>query len=176
MIAETKYSLRKEIKERVRALSAEQRSAEALRLLSAISADPHFIEAQRVLIYNPLPDEINVLPILERFKSEKRFFMPVVDGDNLKILPYTSEQHIGAFNISEPVGSDYISISDIDLVIVPGVGFSSDGCRLGRGRGYYDRLLSGATCYKIGVCFECQKNPDIGVVSEPHDVRMDTIL
>jgi len=171
-----KKTIRNIIKARVRAMGDAERSDEALKLLNSISSEPHFIEAQKVLIYNPLPDEIDVLPILERFKAEKQFFMPVVDGDNLKILPYTEEQRIGAFNISEPVGSDFVSIDSIDLVIVPGVGFSSDGCRLGRGKGFYDRLLSGATCYKIGVCFECQNNPDIGVVSEPHDVRMDTVL
>ncbi len=171
-----KKEIRTIIKARVKAMSIEEREAEALRLLSAISAEPHFTSAKSVLIYNPLPDEIDVLPILERFKAVKRFFMPVVCGDILKILPYSEQQRIGAYNISEPVGSDYVPINDIDLVIVPGVGFTTDGYRLGRGKGYYDRLLSGATCYKIGVCFRCQIEPAIVETAEPHDVKMDCVL
>lgn len=170
-----KKEIRTIIKNRVQALSTEERKAEALRLLSAVSAEPHFASAERVLIYNPLPDEIDVLPILEQFKAVKRFFMPVVCDDILKIVPYSEQQRIGAYNISEPVGSDYVPINDIDLVIVPGVGFTADGYRLGRGKGYYDRLLSGATCYKIGVCFRCQIEPSIVETVEPHDVKMDCV-
>lgn len=171
-----KKEIRIIIKARVKAMSIEEREAEALHLLAAVSAEPHFASANKVLIYNPLPDEIDVLPILERFKSSKKFFMPVVCGDILKILPYTERQCVGAYNISEPVGSDYVSISDIDLVIVPGVGFTADGYRLGRGKGYYDRLLSGAACYKMGVCFSCQIEPTIVETAEPHDVKMDCVL
>lgn len=171
-----KKEIRTVIKSRVKEMSKEERTAEVVQLLAAISAEPHFASAKNVLIYNPLPDEIDVLPILEQFKAVKRFFMPVVCGDDIKILPYTEEQRRGAYNISEPIGSDYVSINDIDLVIVPGVGFTTDGCRLGRGKGYYDRLLSGATCYKIGVCFNCQIEPTIGETAEPHDVMMDCVL
>ncbi|MCQ2350691.1 MAG: 5-formyltetrahydrofolate cyclo-ligase [Paludibacteraceae bacterium] len=171
-----KKEIRTIIKARVKALSARERAVEAVQLLSAVSTEPHFVSAKNVLIYNPLPDEIDVLPILERFKAVKRFFMPVVCADILKILPYTEQQCVGAYNISEPVGLDYVSINDIDLVIVPGVGFTADGYRLGRGKGYYDRLLSGAACYKIGVCFSCQIEPAIGETAEPHDVKMDCVL
>ena len=103
--------------------------------------------------------------------------MPVVADDNtLKILPYTDEQKTGAYGIGEPVGTEFIDISTIDLVIVPGVGFTADGYRLGRGKGYYDRLLSGAKTYKIGVCYTCQIEPGIVETVEPHDVKMDKML
>ncbi len=171
-----KSEIRKIIKRKVLALSAEERAAEAVRLLAAISAEPHFASAKRVLIYNPLPDEIDVLPILERFKSSKKFFLPVVCGDILKILPYSDKQKQGAYGISEPIGTEYIDISTIDLVIVPGVGFTADGYRLGRGKGYYDRLLSGTKAYKIGVCYKEQICPQIADHIEPHDVKMDCVL
>ncbi len=171
-----KKEIRTIIKARVKAMSIEEREAEALHLLAAVSAEPHFVSANKVLIYNPLPDEIDVLPILERFKSSKKFFMPVVCGDILKILPYSDNQKQGAYGISEPVGTEYVDISTIDLVIVPGIGFTTDGYRLGRGKGYYDRLLSGAACYKMGVCFSCQIEPTIVETAEPHDVKMDCVL
>ena len=176
-MSKEKQEIRKEIKSLVRKLSAEQRRSEAERLLQLFADEPHFQSAQRVLIYNPLPDEIDVLPILHKYKTQKQFFMPVVADDNtLKILPYTDEQKIGAYGIGEPVGSEFIDISTIDLVIVPGVGFTADGYRLGRGKGYYDRLLSGAKTYKIGVCYTCQIEPGIVETVEPHDVKMDKML
>lgn len=172
-----KQNIRKQIKAAVKALSAEQRRCEAERLLRLIAEEPNFQSAQRVLIYNPLPDEIDVLPILHKYKAQKQFFMPVVADDNtLKILPYTDEQKIGAYGIGEPVGTEFIDISTIDLVIVPGVGFTADGYRLGRGKGYYDRLLSGVKTYKIGVCYTCQIEPGIVETVEPHDVKMDKMI
>lgn len=172
-----KQHIRTQIKAAVKALSAEQRRCEAERLLRLIAEEPNFQSAQRVLIYNPLPDEIDVLPILHKYKAQKQFFMPVVADDNtLKILPYTDEQKTGAYGIGEPVGTEFIDISTIDLVIVPGVGFTADGYRLGRGKGYYDRLLSGAKTYKIGVCYTCQIEPGIVETVEPHDVKMDKML
>ena len=173
----SKSDIRKQIKSLVRELSAEQRRCEAERLLRLIAEEPNFQSAQRVLIYNPLPDEIDVLPILQKYKAQKQFFMPVVADDNtLKILPYTDEQKIGAYGIGEPVGSDYTEPDSIDYIIVPGVAFSTDGHRLGRGKGYYDRLLKQTHAYKTGVCFAVQVTPLIAALHEPHDVIMDTVI
>ena len=171
-----KQHIRKQIKATVTALSREQREYEADRLLSAISEDPHFKAAQRVLIYSPLPDEIDVLPILEAYKGRKHFYMPVVCGDELKILPCTKERKKGAYGIWEPVGSVYASPDEMELIIVPGVAFSRDGHRLGRGKGYYDRLLKQTDAYKTGVCFAVQITPLIASLHEPHDVIMDEVL
>lgn len=173
----SKSDIRKQIKAAVREMSAEQRRSEAERLLQLFAEEPHFQSAQRVLIYNPLPDEIDVLPILHKYKVQKQFFMPVVADDNtLKILPYTDEQKTGAYGIGEPVGSDYTEPDSIDYIIVPGVAFSTDGHRLGRGKGYYDRLLKQAHAYKTGVCFAVQVTPLIAALHEPHDVLMDKVL
>ncbi len=176
-MSKEKQEIRKEIKSLVRKLSAEQRRSEAERLLQLFADEPHFQSAQRVLIYNPLPDEIDVLPILQKYKAQKQFFMPVVADDNtLKILPYSDEQKTGAFGIGEPVGSDYAEPDSIDYIIVPGVAFSTDGHRLGRGKGYYDRLLKQTHAYKTGVCFAVQVTPLIAALHEPHDVIMDTVI
>lgn len=173
----SKSDIRKQIKSLVRGLSAEHRRCEAERLLRLIAEEPNFQSAQRVLIYNPLPDEIDVLPILHKYKAQKQFFMPVVaDNNTLKILPYTDEQKIGAYGIGEPIGSDYTEPDTIDYIIVPGVAFSTDGHRLGRGKGYYDRLLKQTNAYKTGVCFAVQVTPLIAALHEPHDVLMDKVL
>ena len=68
--------------------------------------------------------------------------------------------------------TDYAAI---DLAVIPGVAFTPDGRRLGRGRGYYDRLLARfARAYTIGLAFPFQLLEDIP--TEPHDIKLNEIL
>ena len=81
----------------------------------------------------------------------------------------------GAFDIMEPVGQPVTDYGHIDLAVVPGMAFDAQGHRLGRGKGYYDRLLPRlGHCYKIGMCFDFQKVPS--VPTEPTDIAMDEVL
>jgi 5-formyltetrahydrofolate cyclo-ligase len=65
---------------------------------------------------------------------------------------------------------------ELDLVVVPGVGFSRDGARMGSGQGYYDRLLERVRpdCPLVGLCYECQLFDEL--VVSPHDVFMDKVV
>ncbi len=65
---------------------------------------------------------------------------------------------------------------EIDLVVVPGVGFSREGGRMGNGQGYYDRLLERVRpdCPLVGLCYECQLFDDL--IVDPHDVFMDKVV
>jgi 5-formyltetrahydrofolate cyclo-ligase len=68
------------------------------------------------------------------------------------------------------------ALAQLDLIVVPGLAFTAEGNRLGRGAGFYDQFLSAipATTVKVGVCFEFQKVPE--VPQESHDVKMDTVV
>ena len=61
-----------------------------------------------------------------------------------------------------------------DIIIVPGLGFSKDGKRLGRGKGFYDRYLEHSSAVKIGIAFEMQISNDIP--TDEHDVVMDFVV
>ena len=61
-----------------------------------------------------------------------------------------------------------------DMLVVPGVAFDKDGNRLGRGKGFYDRLLQAETAFKVGFCFDFQLLPQIPV--ESFDMPMDAIV
>jgi 5-formyltetrahydrofolate cyclo-ligase len=77
----------------------------------------------------------------------------------------------------EPTGEVFSvdSYHEIDLAVIPGVAFDRHGARLGRGKGYYDRLLSlMLNAYKIGICFPFQLLEHIP--SEPHDVLMNEVV
>ena len=64
--------------------------------------------------------------------------------------------------------------ADIDLAVIPGMAFDRDGHRLGRGKGFYDKLLPGIKCRKIGLCFSFQLADSVPI--EPHDIVMDMVL
>ena len=75
----------------------------------------------------------------------------------------------------EPVGEPFTNYHLIDVALIPGVAFDAVGHRLGRGRGYYDRFLSAHTdIYKIGVCFDFQKVPE--VPADEQDVPVDEVI
>lgn len=79
----------------------------------------------------------------------QKLYLPRVNGDELDILPYSPESlHKGAFSILEPDGNECTDVDTLDLIIVPAVAFDRRGNRLGRGKGFYDRLLQKAKCPK----------------------------
>lgn len=82
----------------------------------------------------------------------------------------------GRLGAREPAGGEVIAPSAANVILVPGVAFDRDGARLGRGGGYYDRLLASvpASARRIGVCFACQIVERVPV--EPHDVALDEIV
>lgn len=131
--------------------------------------------AEKILMYHSLPDELETHRFLTKWKDHKKFFLPRVNGVNLELLPYDeSRLEIGSFHIEEPTGNNVYPIEEIEVIIVPGVAFDRKGRRLGRGKGFYDRLLKTAKATKIGIGYEFQLVEE--VPSEAHDVAMDMII
>ena len=104
----------------------------------------------------------------------------MVKGDVLELRRCTHLNNLqsGELKILEPLNEPlFTQYETIDLAIIPGVAFTLDGKRLGRGKGYYDRLLSNRAfrgVYKIGLAFPCQLVADLPV--DPHDVQLNQIL
>ncbi|MDE6369732.1 MAG: 5-formyltetrahydrofolate cyclo-ligase, partial [Muribaculaceae bacterium] len=128
-----------------------------------------------ILMYHSLPDQLSTIKFLKKWHDRKRFFLPRVNGVNLDILPYEETRlELGSFHIEEPTGEDVVDVNDIELMVIPAVAFDRKGNRLGRGKGFYDRLLSSSKATKIGVGYEFQLFDSIP--SEPHDVAMDMVI
>lgn len=171
-----KDEIRKAVKSMKRQLSDTEKAEAAERCFARVERREEFASARRILVYSSLPDEISTTRFLERWKEKKELFLPRVAGDNLEITAYRPEELApGAFGISEPSALGTLDIREMDAVIVPGVAFDRSGNRLGRGKGYYDRLLAGSSCVKIGVGYQCQLLPD-PLPAAPHDVRMDIVV
>lgn len=113
---------------------------------------PEFARARSVLLYWSMPSEVNTHAFLERWSGRKKLYLPKVAGEALEIREYSPETlEEGYRGIMEP-SSQAPAVSEVDLVIVPGMAFDAEGNRLGRGGGFYDRLLPSLSCPKVGVC------------------------
>lgn len=134
-----------------------------------------FLMADRILMYHSLPDELHTHTFLDKWASRKRFYLPRVNGVNLEILPYESTRlELGSFHIEEPTGDDVVDPDEIELIIVPAVAYDRRGNRLGRGKGFYDRLLQSTKATKIGVGYDFQLLDELP--TEEHDVPMDFVI
>lgn len=171
-----KNILRKEIKKRINALSAEERVGLSQEVLSRLENNPQFQSAQTILMFWSLPDEIHTHQFIEQWSKKKKILLPVVIDDILEIREFRGMDSMqkGAFGILEPTGEKWKDYSAIDLCVIPGVGFDSAGNRLGRGKGYYDKLLPSIPSYKIGICLPCQLVEK--VPTEKWDTVMDKVI
>lgn len=154
--------------------TAAQQSAD---LLAVLEAHPAFQAAHTVLLYHSLKDEVHTHAFIEKWQGKKNILLPVVVGEDLELRHYTGPKdlRIGSYGIEEPVGKQFTDYAQLDLAIVPGVAFDPQGHRLGRGKGYYDRLLPLLPhTYKIGICFPFQYIEHIPV--EPYDIPMDEVI
>ncbi len=170
-----KQALRKEMKRRKLAIEPKLRAAWSGQICQTIEALPEFSKARHILLYHALPDEVNTADMLDRWGNEKQLYLPLVVGDTLSIHPYNPNcLQQGAFGIWEPKESEAVDPEVLDWIIVPGVAFDEQLNRLGRGKGYYDRLLSHTYAHKVAIAYELQVCNHIPV--EPHDIGMDILI
>ena len=154
-----KKILRSEVKRLKGLLTEEVRLRKSAAIWTQIEAMPRFRDATTVLLYWSMPDEVYTHDFIRRWRHEKTIILPVVDGDMLRLAPFEGEESLRkntTMNLYEPQGNDFPSPQSIELAIVPGIAFDRNDHRLGRGRGYYDRLLPQLYTYNMGVCFDFQ--------------------
>ncbi len=169
---------KRELRQQIRA-AKKQHTPEELReqseaVLRKLATHPHFLAAERVMLYASLPDEVQTLSFIEEWRHRKTIILPTVVGDDIIPVQLAEDTVFaeGDFHIPEPQNHPYTG--DFDLIVVPGMAFDDEGHRLGRGRGFYDRLLPFIPCEKIGLCFPFQYMEHIP--SEPHDIRVDEVI
>jgi 5-formyltetrahydrofolate cyclo-ligase len=151
-----KAALRSEMMKRVRQITAEDRESFSEEICEHVLEMAEWAEAQTAVLFGPLPSE----PIITPLK---------LDCDARKVVCVSIPQ-------SPKAEADLHLPDSIDLILVPGVAFSNDRQRLGRGGGFFDRLLAGraAKAFKLGICFSFQIVDTMPV--EGHDVLMDAVV
>ena len=142
----------------------------------------YYINSNNILIYYPFRSEIEVTIIIRQaLKNKKNIILPRVHNQELKLFYVDNlkkQLERGAHGIMEPTTNlcRPAKISDIDLVIIPGVVFDKNLNRLGYGGGFYDRLLPliPAGVKKIALCFDIQVVDSIPV--SEHDIKVDLLI
>ncbi len=174
--------LKTELRERIR-IQKRQFAGDSgelsLLCMSRLLSHPRIVAARTVLMYCSLPDEVDTRDALDRLvEAGKCVLLPQVTGREtmcLRVYRGRDDLREGSFHILEPQGPVFQAYEEVDVAVVPGMAFDGIGHRLGRGRGYYDRLLPQLPhVYKIGVCYDFQKVDE--VPSGPYDVMMDEVL
>ena len=170
-----KTDIRIAIRARKALLDDDERRQAARRVFATLRHMAAFMVARKVLLYHSLADELSTREFMAEMDGCKQFFLPRVNGIDLEILPYDrTRMHLGAFRIEEPDGDDTVDVGDIDLIIVPAVAFDRRGNRIGRGKGYYDRLLSRSRALTVGVCYDFQLFDEFE--TEQHDMPVDYVI
>lgn len=158
-LAEQKSLLRAEIRRLKKLQLPDDLQAWSAAICEKVMALPEWQSARTVLLYAALPDEVQTLSLQEEaLACGKRLLLPVVQGDQLNLRFYTHQTPMckGSFNIDEPQGEDFLHYETIDLAIIPAMAYDREGHRLGRGKGYYDRLLPHLQCPLVGIVYPFQ--------------------
>jgi 5-formyltetrahydrofolate cyclo-ligase len=133
-----------------------------------------FHPAKVIGAYFAFGSEVKTDLIIERSRMlSKRIVLPRVEEDNITFYELSSPKCLirGRFGIMEPLPNK--RVSEIDLLVVPGIAFDKKGYRLGYGKGYYDRLLSGKRTFSIGLAYSFQLLENLP--HDRYDKRLDAI-
>jgi len=178
MINDEKQRLRA----RIRALARGCSGGNSSDILASLGGLPAWKKARTVLLYSPLPGEPDPLPLIseEMRRGGGSLLFPRIEGDHLGLYRYVEgiPWREGPHGLKEPDPGTWqgASIAEVDLALVPGLAFDPLGGRLGRGRGFYDRLLGNPAFrgLKIGLCWDWQVVELVPMAA--HDAPMDLVV
>jgi len=172
----TKSQWRQMMKQCKAALPQTERQAQSDSVMTRLEQIPVWQRANHILTYWSLPDELDTHLAVHRWLEQgKTVYLPRVKGDDLDIVRYdgTNLDDHNRFHIGEPMG-EAVDVALLQLIVVPAVAFDQQRNRLGRGKGYYDRLLAQCSCVTLGVGYDCQLVDHLP--TEAHDQPLDAVL
>ena len=160
------------MKEAIRSLIRKKRNAmhesevleKSRRIKAYLFSTQEFQEARTILFYVSYDNEVNTHEMIqESLRMKKHIAVPVSDVETQTIICSTlvkwDDLSVGTYNILEPRKDfiEQIAPKSIDLILLPGIAFDSEGNRIGHGKGYYDRLLqNNLHTHRFGLAFEFQ--------------------
>ncbi|KAL6260936.1 hypothetical protein P5V15_008464 [Pogonomyrmex californicus] len=189
-LTSAKSALRREIKNILRNITLEERKKQSANVFRKLCLLKQYQDSKRISLYLSTKDEIDTLPILKHiFDMRKEAFVPQYHGKTMEMVKLRSMEDyeklpLTKWNIKQPSTTEYrenaLETGGLDLIILPGVGFTVNGKRLGHGMGYYDKYLK--RCFKkqrmkpylIAIGFREQIQEDIPTNDD--DVPVDIVL
>ncbi len=171
-----KSALRKYLLERRDSTSSDYRSIASKRILDDLKKNSMYRNARNIACYFSIDSEVNTEPIIsDILDSGKKLSLPrITDGDlDFREVQTLIELEAGEFGICEP-NEDCKKSDTFDVIIVPVIGITETGIRLGYGKGFYDKFLENNSATTIALTYE--KQIIKAIPSEKHDVKMQWII
>lgn len=172
-----KQEMRRHVAALKRGVSPQAKSAEQLAVMSLIEAWEPFTAAHTILAYHALRDELPTADMLDRWRNTlgKRVLLPrVMPGGTLELADMAMGlSDDNRYHILEPTGPA-VSVAEVELAVIPAIAVDRQGHRLGRGGGYYDRLLPQLRCPVIAAVLACQLVDNVPAMA--HDIAVDAIV
>ncbi len=180
-VPQQKTELRRRLRSAMAALSGADRSAGAGVVVQQISLEPRWRRARTVMLFIPLADEVDIFPLVDQaLDHRKTVLVPRYNAtqgayEAAQIVNLATDLAPGPFGVAEPAAHcPRHPLNQLDVTLLPGLGFDRVGRRLGRGKGHYDRLLKGASGEFWGVGHDCQLLTELP--AESHDVVLNCIV
>lgn len=150
-----KAALRRHFSRLRDSLTPEEVESRSLALCARLATWPPLADASTVLAYLAMRSELDLRPLFNLL-PDVHWALPRVAGTRLAIHPYCEKRLVWhRFGMLEPEqGLPIIQPQEIDVVLVPGLAFDRQGCRLGYGGGYYDRFLSTTPAMRVGIAWD----------------------
>ena len=172
-----KAELRKKILQEMKALSQEQKQAMDRVLTEGFLQHPFYQEAKTIATYLSFPHEFQTQELIEQaLKDGKKVLIPkTYPKGRMEFVVYNPQQLVKtSFGLLEPQGDlEVVEPSQIDLIHVPGLVFTTEGYRIGYGGGYYDRYLEHFAGHTMSTIYPCQVQE---FNSENHDIPVQEVL
>lgn len=174
----SKSQLRQQLLQLRKTLTPDQVHQKSQKICNQIADLDVFQKAQHILTYYPYNNEVDLLLLIDQHPKKTWYLPKLKEGNEFIALPFQfiDELQKNKYGISEPIQISNERYEDqIDLILIPGVGFDEKGNRLGMGKGYYDRYLKSMQhAFKIGVCFLEQRVDQ--VPTDSYDVSVDMVV
>lgn len=173
-----KSALRKQIREKKRAMTSEQIESASRRLGELFRSHPLYQNARTIYFYLPYNQEVRTVPMLEQaLKDGKQVAVPKVYGEEMRFIYIRELSGIetGYCGIPEPVADEPVAQDPTALVLMPGLAFDPQGHRIGYGGGFYDKFLAAEPEHPtIALCYAFQMVEHLE--TEEFDVNVDCVL
>ena len=172
-----KSELRKQVLKEMKALPREQKQFIDQALTERLLHHPFYQEAKVIATYLSFPHEFQTQELIEQvLKDGKKVLIPkTYPKGRMEFVVYNPQQLVKtSFGLLEPQGElEVVEASQIDLIHVPGLAFTTEGCRIGYGGGYYDRYLEHFTGHTLSTIYPCQVQD---FITENHDIPVQEVL
>ena len=173
-----KKELRKQIREKKRAMTASEIESVSARLGQQFAASEAYRQAKSIYGYLPYNQEVRTVPMLEQaIRDGKRVAVPKCYGDEMRFIwmDDLSKVEKGYAGIPEPIADGPVADDAHALVLMPGLAFDPEGRRIGYGGGFYDRFLAKEPEHPtLALCYAFQMLPKLE--TEEFDIPVDTVL